>query len=93
MKQQTAKIENHVRKTRWVTATAALPDTEIFLRLPQIIGDRKKQIPPILPVGRTTFLDKVRKGSWPAPVHLTERCVAWRKSDIDRLLAELGGSK
>jgi len=65
---------------------------EIFLRLPQIIGDSKKHIQPMLPVGRTTFLNKVKAGLWPSPVRITERTVAWRKSDIDRLLSELSAS-
>lgn len=46
---------------------------------------RIKARPPssgILPLGRSTIYDLVRKGDMPAPVHLSERVSAWRTSDL-----------
>jgi prophage regulatory protein len=65
-----------------------------FLRLYQIVGDRKKGIPPIIPVGRTTFLNGVKSGIYPAPVRLggpKARTVAWKVEDIRALIAKMGG--
>jgi prophage regulatory protein len=33
-------------------------------------------------LGRTSFLDKVRKGEIAAPLRLTARAVAWKESDL-----------
>lgn len=68
-----------------------LPDTG-FCRLWQIVGDRKKNIPPLIPIGRTTFLNGVKSGKYPKPVKLGERTTAWRVEDVRRLIVELGGA-
>ncbi len=36
---------------------------------------------------RTAIYDRVGAGTFPAPVRLTERAVAWRESDIDAWIA------
>ena len=46
---------------------------------------RIKARPPssgILPLGRSTIYDLVRKGDMPAPVRLSERVSAWRTTDL-----------
>jgi predicted DNA-binding transcriptional regulator AlpA len=46
---------------------------------------RIKARPPssgILPLGRSTIYDLVRKGEMPAPVRLSERVSAWRTADL-----------
>lgn len=63
-----------------------------LLRLYQIIGDKKRNIPAILPVSRTTFLNRVKDGTYPQPVRLGARSVAWRLEDIKALIAEIGGA-
>ena len=60
-----------------------------FLRLSDIIG-KKNQTPAIIPVGRTTWLEGVKSGIYPKPVHLSERTVAWRAEDILQLIEQLG---
>jgi len=72
------------------TQSATLPETG-FLRIWQIIGDKKKNITPLIPIGRTTFLNGVRDGKFPQPVKLGERTTAWRTEDIKNLIAEMGG--
>jgi len=57
-----------------------------YLRIWQIVGDRKRGIEPLLPVGRSTFLAGVKSGKYPKPVKLGEKTTAWRKSDILALL-------
>jgi prophage regulatory protein len=63
-----------------------------FLRIWQIVGDKKRNIPPLIPIGRTTFLNKVKEGKYPKPVKLGERITAWRVEDIKALIAEMGGA-
>jgi prophage regulatory protein len=42
----------------------------------------------ILPIGRSTFLEGVRSGRYPAPVKLGPRITAWRDEDIRKLVEE-----
>lgn len=61
-----------------------------FLRLQQIIGNRKAKppIPAIFPVGKSTWWEGVKSGRFPKPVKLGPRITAWRVDDI-RALIEL----
>lgn len=68
----------------------SLPDAG-FCKLWQIVGDKKRNIPAILPVSRSTFLSRVKDGTYPQPIKLGTRSVAWRVQDIRALLAEIGG--
>lgn len=62
-----------------------------YLRIWQIVGDKKREIEPLLPIGKSTFLLGVKSGKYPKPVKLGARTTAWRKSDIDALLARIAG--
>lgn len=66
-----------------------LPDTG-FLRLKQIVGDKKANPPiaPIIPVGRSTWLEGCRTGRYPKPVKLGPKTTAWRVEDIRALIAQ-----
>ncbi|MBE0597932.1 MAG: AlpA family phage regulatory protein [Desulfuromonadales bacterium] len=59
-----------------------------LLRLPQIIGNpnAKPPIPAIVPVSKSTWWAGVKKGTFPQPIKLGERCTAWRAADILRLV-------
>jgi len=72
------------------TATHKLPETG-FLRIWDIVGDKKKKTPALIPVGRTTFLNRVKEGIYPQPVKISERTTAWRVEDIRRLIDKIGG--
>lgn len=58
-----------------------------YLRLPQIIGDRKRGIAPLIPVSKSTWWVGVRDGRYPRPIKLGPRITAWRAEDIRRLIA------
>ena len=60
-----------------------LPETG-YLRLTQIIGNSNAipPIPPIFPVGKSTWWAGVKDGRYPKPVKISERCTAWRVEDI-----------
>lgn len=59
-----------------------------YLRLPQIIGNPKADppIPPVIPVGKSTWWAGVKSGRYPKPVKLSERITAWRVEDIRALI-------
>jgi len=72
------------------TTTHKLPETG-FLRIWDIVGDKKKKTPALIPVGRTTFLNRVKEGVYPKPVKISERTTAWRVEDIRALIEKIGG--
>jgi len=71
-------------------ATSSLLPLVGYVRLVHIIGDSKRGIPPIIPVGRTTWLNGVKSGKYPKPVKLSKRAVAWRIEDIRQLIDSTG---
>lgn len=67
-----------------------LPETG-FLRLHQIIGNRKANppIPAIIPVGKSTWWEGIKSGRYPQPVRtLGLRITAWRVEDIRALVTQ-----
>jgi len=64
-----------------------------FYRIWDIIGDPARGIEPLLPISRSSFLNGVKSGKYPAAVRLGENTLAWRKVDILKLLTQLGGEQ
>jgi len=67
------------------TVSNQLPETG-FLRIWQIVGNKKTNIPALIPISRTSFLNGVKSGKYPKPVKLGERTTAWRVEDIRNLI-------
>lgn len=63
-----------------------LPETG-YLRLPQIIGNPKTNIPAIIPVSRSAWWLGVRTGRYPKPVKLGPRTTVWTVESIRALIA------
>lgn len=59
-----------------------------YVRLPQIVGDPKKGILPIIPIGRSSWWAGVKEGKYPAAIKLGPRTTVWRVEDIRALLAK-----
>jgi hypothetical protein len=59
-----------------------------YIRLIQILGDKKSNppIPPIIPVGKSSWWAGVKSGRYPQPVKLGPRTTAWRIKDIRHLI-------
>ena len=57
-----------------------------FYRLKQIIGDKNKDIPPIVPVSQSTWWLGVKSGKFPKPIKLSEKVTVWRGVDLLELL-------
>ena len=54
---------------------------EGFVRLPQVLA--------VLPIGKTTWWEGIKKGRYPAPVKLGPRTTAWRVEDIRKLISSM----
>jgi prophage regulatory protein len=59
-----------------------------YLRLTQILGDKKSNppVPPIIPIGKSSWWAGVKSGRYPKPVKLGPRTTAWRIEDIRHLI-------
>ncbi len=66
-----------------------LPDSA-FIREAQLVQSPKRpEIPAPLPFSAPTLWRKVKAGTFPAPVKLSDRVTAWRVSDVRKWLATL----
>ncbi|TVM30534.1 helix-turn-helix transcriptional regulator [Oceanidesulfovibrio marinus] len=54
---------------------------EGFIRLPQVLQ--------VLPIGKTSWWEGIKKGYYPAPVKLGPRTTAWKVEDIRALIDRL----
>lgn len=68
-----------------------LPETG-FLRLRQIIGDRKRGVPGLIPIGPTNWWAGVKSGKYPKPLKLGPKTTVWRISDIRALIEKAGAA-
>lgn len=59
-----------------------------LLRLSDVIGDRRRGVQGIFPVSRSVWYDGIKTGRYPKPVKLSERTVAWRSTDIAKLIEQ-----
>ena len=60
-----------------------------YLRLPQIIGCKRKGIPALYPVSKSNWWAGVASRRYPAPVKLSARVTAWRVTDVRKLLSRV----
>jgi prophage regulatory protein len=67
---------------------AQLPQTG-FLRLKQIIGDKKTDTPALIPISRSAWWLGIRNGIYPAGVKLSAATTAWRVEAIRDLIATI----
>ncbi len=71
-----------------MTGSATTAEPLRLLRLPDVIAR--------VGLRRTAIYDAVQRGTFPAPIHLGRRCVAWPSDAIDewiaaRIVASRGG--
>lgn len=78
----TVKTVNTQQKTRnKITYTPVPLPTEGFVRLPSVIA--------VLGISKSSFLDGVKAGKYPAGKLLSPRCRVWPVAEIRALLASL----
>ena len=76
-----------------MSTVTQLPETG-FLRLRQIIGDRKAGIPALIPISKSSWWNGVRELRYPQPVRtLGPRITAWRVEDIRTLIENQKGEQ
>ncbi|MGO4416850.1 helix-turn-helix transcriptional regulator [Cupriavidus sp. KB_39] len=63
----------------------------VYLREKQLVGDIKKQITGLLPFSRATLWRRVKDGTFPQPVKLSERTTAWATAEIRKWLVDPAG--
>lgn len=70
-----------------------LPE-EGFIRIPQIIGDKKANppIPAIYPISKAQLWKLVKEGNFPKPIKLAPRITAWRVEEIREFIELKGGN-
>jgi prophage regulatory protein len=71
------------------TYSNPIPDTG-YLRIWHIVGDKKRGLPPILPISKSTWWNGVKSGKYPKPVKLGSRITAWKADDIRKLIEAEG---
>jgi predicted DNA-binding transcriptional regulator AlpA len=76
------------KHTATLQTSNSLSDS-VFLKLSSIIGNPKKDVNPLIPVSRTTWLEGVKSGKFPRPVKLGGSMNYWRGDDIRKLIADL----
>jgi prophage regulatory protein len=59
-----------------------------LLKIKDIVRDEKRGVPGIVPVGKSTWWDGVRRGIYPQPVKIGGGTF-WRQSDIVRFITTL----
>lgn len=65
-----------------------LPETG-FLRLSQIVGNKKAGIPPLIPVSASGWWAGVKSGRYPKPQKLSPKVTVWRVEDIRELIERI----
>lgn len=78
-----------------IPVAAAIPNTDHFLRLTQIVGSTESNPPQpaIIPVCKTTWWAGVKSGRFPKPVKLSPRVTVWRASEVFALIADQQGGE
>lgn len=69
-----------------------MQESDRLLRLIDIVGDRKKGIPAIVPISKSSWWAGVSSGRYPQPVKLGPRTTAWRLSAIQELVKSAKGA-
>lgn len=60
----------------------------VFLRERQLVGDAKRQVVGLLPFSRATLWRRVKDGTFPPPVKLSERTTAWSTVEVRKWMAD-----
>ncbi|MDA8095791.1 MAG: AlpA family phage regulatory protein [Betaproteobacteria bacterium] len=62
-----------------------------FLREKQLVGDARNNVAGLLPFSRATLWRRVKDGSFPRPVKLSERTTAWPTAEVRRWMSDPSG--
>jgi prophage regulatory protein len=85
------RITSIATETKQQIKVNILPQSGL-LRLWQILGDRRKGIPPIIPISKSSWWAGVKSGKYPKPIKLSARCTCWHVEDIRKLIERIAQS-
>lgn len=57
-----------------------------YVRLKEIVGDRKAGVRGIVPISPAHVWALVKIGKFPKPIKLSEKCTVWKLSEILRFM-------
>jgi prophage regulatory protein len=69
----------------------SLLEKTVFLREQQLVGNAKKQVTGLLPFSRASLWRRVKDGSFPQPMKLSERTTVWATSEIRKWIMDQNG--
>jgi prophage regulatory protein len=77
---------------RWSEAFDMSGETLVMRSFPVRVAQRRllrlKQVLEVTGFTRSTLYRKIGNGTFPRPVHIGDRAVAWRESDVERWMDE-----
>jgi len=64
--------------------------TKGYLRLNQIVGDKKQNppIPPLIPISKASWWKGVKSGKYPPAIKLGPRTTVWRVEEVMALIEQ-----
>jgi prophage regulatory protein len=71
-------------------STSNAEQQDRYIRLKEIIGDRKTGQQGIVQISRSHLWDLVKAGKFPKPFKLSAKCTVWRLSEVMRFLESIG---
>jgi predicted DNA-binding transcriptional regulator AlpA len=72
-----------------VTVTTGKTIADILKTMPELMR-LNPHVLRVVPISRASVWRLAAAGKFPKPIRLTERCTAWKKSDIEAWLQERG---
>src|SRR5260221_45860 len=82
------RIASHANGAEMETSTRNQPDLG-FLRLGQIIGDRRRGIQPLIPISASSWWAGCKSGKYPTPIKIGPNVTVWKRSSVLELLERL----
>jgi len=74
-----------LRRIKTSEGNMKLPETG-FLRLYQILGDKKRGVSALIPISKSAWWAGVASGHFPKPLKLSPGITVWRVEDIHNLI-------
>jgi len=57
----------------------------MYLRIWQIVGDKKRGIAAIIPISKSSWWKGVKNGQYPKPIKLSERTTVWLAEEVYKI--------
>lgn len=64
--------------------------SEVKSKIPGVVGFRFMRLPEVCKaagISKSTIWERVRRGMFPHPVKVTDKCTAWRSDEVEAWMA------